>query len=88
MVLHSTIKLFDKHTLMFTDAPEEMGHKLTTGNAISLSLHVDSKAEADSLFGKLSENGEIQMPMQDTFWGAYHGQCTDQFGIKWMVNYE
>jgi PhnB protein len=26
------------------------------------------------------------MPMQDMFWGAYFGSCTDRFGVMWMVN--
>ena len=28
------------------------------------------------------------MPMEEQFWGAYFGSCTDQFGINWMINYE
>jgi len=27
------------------------------------------------------------MPLQDMFWGAYYGTCTDKYGINWMLNY-
>ena len=27
------------------------------------------------------------MPLQDMFWGAYFGSCTDRFGINWMIHY-
>jgi PhnB protein len=51
-------------------------------------LNVDSREEADRFFTGLSEGGTIEMPLSDTFWGAYYGSFTDQFGIGWMVNYE
>ena len=28
------------------------------------------------------------MPLQEMFWGAYFGACTDRFGINWQFNYE
>jgi uncharacterized glyoxalase superfamily protein PhnB len=24
--------------------------------------------------------------LQDMFWGAYYGSCTDKFGVQWMFN--
>jgi PhnB protein len=73
--------------LMATDALESMGQKLTAGNNSSLSLHPDSKKEADRLYAALSAGGQATMPMADMFWGDYWGCLTDQFGIQWMVNY-
>jgi len=26
------------------------------------------------------------MPLQDMFFGAYYGSCTDKYGVNWMVN--
>jgi len=26
------------------------------------------------------------MPLEDMFFGAYFGSCTDKYGINWMVN--
>lgn len=28
------------------------------------------------------------MPLQDMFWGARFGMLTDQFGVRWMINFE
>jgi PhnB protein len=86
-VMHVALKVGD-NTLMATDALESMGHTLTLGNNISLSLNVDSREEADRLYAALSVGGKIELPMQDMFWGTYFGILDDQFGIKWMVNYE
>jgi len=26
------------------------------------------------------------MELQDMFWGAYYGSCTDKYGVQWMFN--
>ena len=40
------------------------------------------------MFARLSAGGKATMPLQEMFWGAYYGICTDRFGINWMINYE
>lgn len=54
----------------------------------SISLNVDSKAEAERLFNALAEGGSVQMPLGPTFWAASFGMFTDRFGVAWMVNCE
>jgi PhnB protein len=74
--------------LMATDAIESMGQKLTEGNNFSISISADSKEEAERFFAGLAEDGKIEMPLADTFWGAYFGALKDRFGIGWMINYD
>lgn len=76
------------NTLMATDALESMGQTLTQGNNFHLSIHTESKAEADKLFAALGVGGKVEMPLMYMFWGAYFGMLNDKFGIKWLVNYE
>lgn len=52
----------------------------------SLSLTVPTEAEADRYFNALSEGGEVQMPLEKTFWSPRFGVVTDRFGVSWMVN--
>jgi PhnB protein len=87
-IMHIALPIGEGNVLMGTDALESMGHSLTIGNNISLSIATESKEEADKIFGGLSEGGKTDMPLQDTFWGAYFGMSTDKFGIQWMVNYD
>lgn len=87
-LMHVALPLGSHNTLMGTDALESMGQSLTIGNNISLSLNVDNKEEADTLFAKLSQEGLVEMPLQDMFWGGYFGMVTDKFGIQWMINYD
>ena len=88
MVLHVELPLLGNHILMGTDAPKEMGFTVTQGNNMHISLEPDSKDEATRIFNALSAGGNITMPLQDMFWGAYFGSFTDKFGINWMVNYQ
>lgn len=76
------------NTLMATDALESMGQKLVVGNNSHLSIHAESRAEADKLFAALAVGGKIEMPLMDMFWGSYFGMVDDKFGIKWMISHE
>ncbi len=87
LVLHVALPILGGHLLMGSDAPESLGFKINKGNNIYIALHTDSRPEADTLFAKLSADGEVEMPLQDMFWGDYYGALTDKFGIKWMINY-
>jgi PhnB protein len=87
LVMHVALPILGGHMLMGTDAPESMGFKVYPGNNVYISLHPDSREEADRLFAALSVGGEVEMPLQDMFWGDYYGSFTDKYGIRWMVNY-
>jgi PhnB protein len=86
-IMHIALPL-GNNTLMGTDMIESMGHKMTRGNNISLSLTTFSEAETEKLFKALSEGGKVDMPLENAPWGAYFGMCTDKFGIQWMVNFD
>lgn len=74
--------------LMGSDTGGEWAPKFVQGNNFSISINAESKEEADRLYDGLSAGGEVTMPMNETFWGAYFGMFTDRFGINWMVNFD
>lgn len=86
-IMHIALPIGEENMIMATDALESMGQKVTPGNNIYLSISADSKEQADVFFDKLSDKGEIEMEMQDVFWGDYFGMCTDKFGVKWMISF-
>ena len=51
----------------------------------ALTITVASEAEADRVFGALSEGGQVQMPLAKTFFSPRFGMTTDRFGVSWMV---
>jgi len=87
MVLHVELPITGNHVLMGTDAPKEMGFTVTQGNNMHISLEPETKEETIRIYEALSAGGNITMPLQDMFWGAYFGSFTDRYGINWMVNF-
>jgi PhnB protein len=51
-----------------------------------VNVSVPDVAEAERIFTALSEAGEIEMPMEATFWSPAFGVCKDRFGTPWMVS--
>ena len=86
LVLHVELPILGGHILMGTDAPETMGFTLNFGNNMHIQLEPDTRVETKKLFDALSAGGNVNMPLQDMFWGAYYGACTDEFGVQWMFN--
>ena len=85
-VMHVSLSIGDS-VLMGSDTTPQ-APALAVGNNFSLSVDGESRQRSDELLAKLAEGGAVTMPMQETFWGAYFGMCTDQFGINWMVVHE
>ncbi len=74
--------------LMGSDTMEGMGPPLSVGNNVHISVSPESKEETKRIFDGLSKGGNIDMPLDDMFWGSYFGACTDKFGVRWMVNFD
>lgn len=45
-------------------------------------------SEAKRVFDALSEGGEVQMPLGETFFSPAFGMCVDRFGIPWQIMVE
>jgi PhnB protein len=73
--------------LMASDILPSAGHQLVVGNNNYVSVFPDSREEAERLFAGLSEGGQVEMPLEDQFWGDYYGSLVDKFGVRWMINY-
>ena len=86
LILHIELPILGGHVLMATDAPESMGFKITPGNNVYIMLEPDTKDETKRMFDALASGGKVEQELQDMFWGAYYGSCTDKFGTHWMFN--
>lgn len=88
LVVHVELEILGGHILKGTDALESFGFKVNFGNNMYICLHPDSREQTKAIFNKLAEGGVITQPLEDMYWGAYYGGCTDEFGVQWVVNYE
>lgn len=91
LILHVSLPINEFTVLMASDTNDQFCAPNSvftqgTNHYIAINLEKDEQEKAKQLFDKLSVNGQIEMPLEKTFWGALYGAFTDQFGIKWMVN--
>ncbi|WP_422122528.1 VOC family protein [Planococcus sp. X10-3] len=86
MVMNSQILLKNGEYLMISDVPPGMGMSFQQGNSISITLTLDDKEEAKTIFTRLAEGGKIQMELQEIFWSPLYGSVSDRFGIVWQIS--
>jgi PhnB protein len=84
MIMHARLKVGDT-LIMGSDAPPS---RFKTPRGFSVSVMVDTPAEADRIYAALAEGGTQIMPIAETFWALRFGMCQDRFGTPWMVNCE
>ena len=83
-ILHAVF-YFGKHQLFASDSmPKNLNEPVHPN--ISLSLGFREEEQAGSFFEKLSASGQIHIPFKKQFWGDWHGNFTDRYGIRWMIN--
>lgn len=85
--MHVSLPIGNGQVLMASDILPSAGHVLKQGNNNYISVSPNSREEAKRLFDALSEEGAVEMPIADMFWGDYFGSFVDKFGICWMINY-
>lgn len=83
-ILHARITIGGTE-VFGSDAPPDRFEQI---HSSYLSLTVSSPAEAERIFAALTQDGQVFMPLQETFWASRFAILRDRFGILWMVNAE
>ena len=82
MVVHAAITIGDD-LLMASDDPTSDSFGPVQGMMVS--YDAADVADAERVFGALSEGGTVTETLQPTFFSVAFGMCTDRFGTPWMV---
>ncbi len=69
---------------MCIDSPMSHGFKFTP--AISIFVDCNTESEVDALFEKLSDGGQIFMPLGVYPFSKKFGWTNDKFGVSWQIN--
>lgn|SRR5690554_709048 len=85
-VLHGRF-YFDENIIMASDVFPGQDTREGTGDA-ALSITLNDLERAKLIFNELAEGGETGVPFEKQFWGAWHGNLTDRFGVRWMISVE
>jgi predicted 3-demethylubiquinone-9 3-methyltransferase (glyoxalase superfamily) len=69
---------------MCIDSPAK--HAFTFTPSISLFVDCESESELDALFARLSDGGQVFMPVADYGFSTKFGWVGDRFGVSWQLN--
>jgi PhnB protein len=83
-VMHSCLRIGETAVM----ASDGMAQGKPEFKGFSLTINAKDKAEADRLFGALSDGGQVHQPLVETFFSPRFGMLADKFGVGWMVMVE
>ena len=80
-VMHSCFRIGDTQVMASdgncTGKPSFQGFSLTFNAA--------DEADAKRRFSALAEDGQVNLPLSETFFAKSFGMVADRFGVNWMV---
>jgi len=79
--MHASLHIGD--TVVLASDGTCSGQKAFQGFALTITASDD--AEAKRLFSALGDGGQVQMPLDKTFFASSFGMLADRFGVSWMV---
>ena len=83
MVMHADVQIGDTQIMVSDGRGSAAGAPVFQGFALSHAL--PDEAQARQIFAALADKGNIDMPIEKTFWSPCFGMLTDRFGVKWMI---
>jgi len=83
-VMHGSLKVGDQVLMGADVAPD----RYEEPKGFSMSLHIQSTADAERIFHELARGGRVVVPLEKTFWAALFGMVVDRFRIPWLINCE
>jgi PhnB protein len=86
-IMYIALPIGNGAQLIGNDVPDFMGRVNENENRSKISIHTDSKEEADRIFNGLSVRGTVEGPIGDSPWGTYAGMFRDKYGIEWVVEF-
>jgi PhnB protein len=83
-IFHATFRIGSTE-IMASDCGCERPPASTAFANFSLALRVETPEKAERFFASLSDGGQIQIPLQKTFFAARYEIVVDRFGISWKI---
>lgn len=81
-IMHSCMRIGDANIM----ASDGRCAGQASFQGFSLSLTAANEADARRKFAALAEGGQVQMPLDKTFWSPLFGMVADRFGVGWMIS--
>lgn len=82
LIMHASFRVGEGQLMASDFPPGQAGDAQT---AVSISHGEPTRAQAQAIFDRLCEGGEVIMPFAETFWADGFGMVKDRFGTHWMI---
>ena len=80
--------VFTLHGQQFMCIDSSIQHAFTFTPSMSLFVRCDSEEDMDAVFAKLSQGGQILMPLGEYPFSKKFAWVSDRFGVSWQLNLE
>lgn len=81
-VSHATIKVGETE-LMLSDTFPGQPHQ--SGTQVSICITTDDADQARKMYEALQQDGQVTMPLQETFFSPAYGSVIDKFGVNFQI---
>lgn len=87
-ILHARLEVNEFFAIYASDTWPGKPTRKNSGDVSFSIIYKDTIEEAQKVYDKLAEGGKASMPFAKQFWGDYHGNLVDRYGIHWNINFE
>ena len=81
-VSHALLKIGESDLMLSDSFP---GHSPQIGNQVTICIQSSDKERSHAIFEALQQGGQVQMPLQETFFSPAYGTVTDKFGVTFHI---
>ncbi|BBH24575.1 VOC family protein [Paenibacillus baekrokdamisoli] len=82
LVAHSLLKVGDMEIMVSDIIP---GQPHQRGNQVTICITTNEKEEAKQIYEALSQSGQVNSPLQETYFSPAYGMVTDKFGVCFHI---
>ncbi len=83
-IIHARLGIGDTE-LIGNDVPSSVFENI---RSVYIFLSVDSSEEAERVYKLLAEDGQVYIPLGETFFATRFSQLRDRFGVSWSIIHE
>jgi PhnB protein len=81
-VAHAMLKVGETD-LMFSDTFPGQPHQ--SGNQVTICISTNDKEKSKEIYEALQQDGQVNMPLQETHFSPAYGIVTDKFGVTFQI---
>jgi PhnB protein len=81
-VAHSVLKVGESEIMVSDNIP---GQPLQSGNQVTICISITEKEKAKQIYEALQQGGQVNIPLEETYFSPSFGMVTDKFGVTFQI---